>query len=169
MAPRPRFPLIDGFEFAAAGASQQGGWPVGEFPRLRGLLHDESGAVEYELRGSIDVHGRHRLALQLTGTLRLTCRRCLEAVDVPVREQTVLWLARSQAEIDSQPLAAEGDDRVVASREMAVRDMVEDELLLALPYAPRHEDCPAQTGVAPEGRQRPFEGLRGMLRGKQRH
>ena len=86
-----------------------------------------------------------------------------------MREQAVLWLARSQAEIDAQPVAAEGDDGVVASREMAVRDLVEDELLLALPYAPRHENCSAQAGAAPEGRQRPFEGLRGMLRGKQRH
>jgi len=169
MVPRRRFPLIDGFEFAAAGATQQGAWPVGEFPRLRELLHDESGTVRYELRGAIDAHGRHSLALRVTGTLRLRCRRCLEAVEVPVRELAVLWLASSQAEIDAQPVAADGDDGVVASREMAVRDLVEDELLLALPYAPRHEDCSAQGSVAPEGRQRPFEGLRGMLRGKQRH
>jgi len=169
MAPRLRFPLIDGFEFAAAGASQEGAWPVGEFPRLRELLYDDSGTVRYELRGAIDAHGRHSLTLRLSGALRLRCRRCLEAVEVPVREQAVLWLARSQAEIDAQPVAAEGDDGVVASREMAVRDLVEDELLLALPYAPRHENCSAQAGAAPEGRQRPFEGLRGMLRGKQRH
>ncbi|MGH8688036.1 MAG: YceD family protein [Burkholderiales bacterium] len=169
MVPHPRFPLIDGFDFAAAGASQQGAWPVGAFPRLRGLLHDESGVVKYELRGSIDAHGRHRLALGVNATLRLTCQRCLEAVEVAVQEQAMLWLARSQSEIDAQPLAAEGEDGVVASREMAVRDLVEDELLLALPSASRHEDCSAQAGAAPEGRQRPFEGLRSMLRGKQRH
>jgi len=165
----PRFPLIDGFEFAAAGGSLHGSWPAGSFPRLREVLHDETGSVEYELRGASDVHGRSRLELHVAATLRLTCRRCLEAVAVRVDEDASLWLARSQAEIDSQPIAVEGPDSVVGSREMAVKDLVEDQLLLALPYAPRHEECAAQGRDAPHGRQTPFAGLRNMLRGKSRH
>ena len=167
--PPPRFPLIDGFQFAAAGGSMRGAWPAGAFPRLRDLLHDEAGTVEYELRGARDVQGRPCLELRVRGTLRLTCRRCLEAVSVALCEDAALWLARTQAEIDAQPLATEGPDGVVASGAMAVRDLVEDELLLALPYAPRHESCPARGTAAPGERQTPFAGLRGMLRGGNRH
>ena len=99
----------------------------------------------------------------------MTCRRCLEPVSVKVQEESEFWLAHAQAEIDAQPLGAEGPEGVIASREMAVRELVEDELLLALPYAPRHENCP-ERGSAPMGsRQTPFSGLRGMLRGRQRH
>jgi uncharacterized protein len=90
-------------------------------------------------------------------------------VSVTVEEDIRLWLARSQEEIDALPLTAEGPDGIVASKEMAVRDLVEDELLLALPYAPRHEDCPADGARPPGARQSPFSGLRGMLRGRHRH
>jgi uncharacterized protein len=90
-------------------------------------------------------------------------------VHVALHEDARLWLAHSQAEIDAQPLAADGPDGVVASREMAVRDLVEDELLLALPPAPQHEDCPERGDAPPGSRQSPFAGLRGMLRGGHRH
>lgn len=167
--PPTRFPVIDGFEFAAAGDRLHGAWPAEVFPRLRGMLYDSQGSVEYDLRGSRDVHGRHGLDLRLRGALRLACRRCLEPLSVTVEEDVRLWLARSQGEIDATPLTAEGPDGIVASKEMAVRDLVEDELLLALPYAPRHEDCPANGARSPGARQSPFSGLRGMLRGRHRH
>lgn len=165
----PRFPLIDGFEFAAAGGSLHGAWPAGSFPRLRELLQGEAGWVEYDLRGASDAHGRSRLELRVAATLSLTCRRCLDPVAVRVVEDASLWLARSQAEIDAQPIAVEGPDSIVGSREMAVKDLVEDQLLLALPYAPQHEECAAQGRGAPLGRQTPFAGLRSMLRGKSGH
>lgn len=165
----PRFPFIDGFDFAGAGGSMRGAWSAGEFPRLRELLHDTTGAIEYELRGARDELGRHSLQLHVAAGLRLTCKRCLEAVGVELREDVTLWLARSQGELDAQPLTAEGPDGIVATKEMPVRDLVEDQLLLALPYAPRHEDCSAQGSAAPVMRQTPFAGLRGMLRGRNRH
>ncbi|HEX5092503.1 MAG TPA: DUF177 domain-containing protein [Burkholderiales bacterium] len=165
----PRFPLIDGLEFAAAGEQLRGTWPVSEFPRLRDALYDDQGSIAYELRGVRDLQGRPGLALRVTGTMRIACRRCLEAVVVRLDEDTQLWLARTQAEIDAQPVAAEGPDGIVAGREMGVRDLVEDELLLALPYAPRHENCPARGDAAPGTQQSPFAGLRSMLRGRHRH
>lgn len=165
----PRFPMIDGFDFAAAGGSLRGAWAAGEFARLRALLHDATGSVEYELHGERDELGRHSLDLHVLARLRLTCKRCLEAVDVELREDVTLWLARSQSELDAQPLTAEGLDGIVATKDMAVRDLVEDQLLLALPYALRHEDCAARSSAAPAGRPTPFAGLRGMLRGRNRH
>jgi uncharacterized protein len=78
----------------------------------------------------------------------------------------ILVLAASQAEIDADPMTPEAPSRVIAGKEMAVRDLIEDELILALPYAPRHEDCEAR----PEGHDRaassPFAGLRGMMQRK---
>jgi uncharacterized protein len=164
-----RFPLIDGFEFAAAGGSVRGAWPVGVFPRLRSMLHDDVGSVEYALQGDSDPHGRPRLVLEAQGRLNLTCQRCLGAVECALAVASTLLLAATQAEIDAEPMSPEMPERVLAGRRMAVRDLVEDELLLALPFAPRHEDCAAQGRAAPEGRQMPFATLRGMMRGKNEH
>jgi len=164
-----RFPLIDGFEFAAASGRMRGTWPVSNLPRLREELHDEAGAVEFELRGGCDAHGRPQLELRASATLQLTCRRCLAAVECVLGTEATLLLAGSQKEIDAEPIRAEGPEWIVARKAMALRDLVEDELLLALPYAPRHENCPAQGRDAPGTRHTPLAGLRGMLRGKNRH
>ena len=56
----------------------------------------------------------------------------------------MLVLAGTQAEIDAEPADVHAADRVVAGKEMPVRELIEDELILALPYAPRHEDCSAR-------------------------
>jgi uncharacterized protein len=160
-----QFPLIDGFKFAAAGGKLHGAWPVRVFPRLRDLLHDDSGRIEYEVRGGISAHGRPQLALRAWGTLQLTCRRCLGALEFAARVESTLRLASTQAEVDAEPMTAEGPDSIVATKEMSLRDLVEDELLLALPYAPRHEVCVARAERAPQARQMPFAGLRGKLRG----
>jgi uncharacterized protein len=49
---------------------------------------------------------------------------------------------------------------------MALRELVEDELILAVPYAPRHENCTgAEAGDRAE-KTSPFAGLRGMMRSK---
>ena len=162
-------PVIDGFEFASAGATQRGVLPVGGFSRLRDLLASDAGEVSYELRGTRDEHGRPSLRLAVRGVLQLRCQRCLEAMPFEVRAEDLLVLAATQAEIDAEPIDADAPDRVVAGREMALAELVEDELILALPYAPRHEGC--QGGAAPgrgAGRS-PFAGLRSLMRGKPTH
>ena len=79
-------------------------------------------------------------------------------------------MVRLQAEIDAEPAAVDAPDRVVAGKEMAVRDLVEDELILSLPYAPRHEECEAHPEGSDSGSDRarssPFAGLRGMMQRK---
>ena len=75
-------------------------------------------------------------------------------------------LAATQAEIDAEPPDVNAADRVVAGKEMPVRDLVEDELILALPYAPRHEGCKARASQDAAEKSSPFAGLRGLMRGR---
>ena len=70
----------------------------------------------------------------------------------------------------AEPAAVDAPDRVLAGKEMALRDLVEDELILSLPYAPRHEECEARHEATEAGSDRaassPFAGLRGMMQRK---
>jgi len=158
--------VIDGFEFATAGATQEGTLPLSSFPRLQDVLVSDKGEAAYTLQGVRDERGRPSLRLQVRATLQLRCQRCLGALEHDVDTDEILVLAASQAEIDADPMTVEAPSRVVAEKEMAVSALVEDELILALPYAPRHEDCEAR----PEGHERaatsPFAGLRGMMQRK---
>jgi uncharacterized protein len=159
-------PVIDGFEFASAGAKQQGIWPLRDFPRLRDALASDAGEVAYEISGVRDERGRPSLRLKVNGTLMLRCQRCLETMPLDVDIDQTLVLAATLAEIHAEPADSHAPDRVVAGKEMALRELIEDELILAVPYAPRHEDCePAGAGDRTE-KVSPFAELRSLMRNK---
>jgi uncharacterized protein len=162
----PHQPVIDGFEFASAGASQQGSMPISGFSRLRDLLASDAGEVAYKVEGLRDERGSPSLRVAVQGTLQLRCQRCLEALPFEVNEEDLLVLAATQAEIDADPVDAQAPDRILAGKQMAVRDLVEDELILALPYAARHEGCKAVAGTEGRNGSSPFAGLRGLIRDK---
>lgn len=156
--------LIDGFEFAAAGAKQQGVWAVGDFPRLRDMLASDAGEIRYQIDGTRDAFGRPALRVRIRGALQLRCQRCLEPMRFDVDSDEILVLAATQAEIDAEPVEPQAPDRLLAADEVPVRELLEDELILTLPYAVHHEGC--DTGGESHGDERisPFAGLRGMLR-----
>ena len=159
-------PVIDGFEFASAGASIQGVFPLGDFPRLSDVLAAHAGEVAWELEGVRDALGRPSLRVRVRGTLQLRCQRCLEAMPFQVQTDEILVLAGTLDEIHAEPADAHGADRVVAGKEMPVRELIEDEIILALPYAPRHESCSARPSPDVEAKPSPFAGLRGLMGGK---
>ena len=70
---------------------------------------------------------------------------------------------------------ASEDDVLALTSELDVRDLVEDELLLALPLVPRHEVCPgpvklsaqdADFDAAGQEQPHPFAGLAALKTGK---
>ena len=116
----PHQPVIDGFEFASAGATQRGTWPLRELPRLRDMLAQDAGEVAYEIAGVRDARGRPGLRLKVSGTLVLRCQRCLEPMEFEVDTDETLVLAATLAEIHAEPADAHAPDRVVAGKEMAL-------------------------------------------------
>jgi uncharacterized protein len=81
------------------------------------------------------------LHLKAGALLSLTCQRCLQPVEVPVAVERSFRFAP-----DEQTAAAQDDeseeDVLALSREFDLAGLVEDELLMELPLAPRHETCP---------------------------
>jgi uncharacterized protein len=162
-------PVIDGLEFAKAASRLQGAWPVAEFLRLHDALRSTAGTLHYELQGIPEEQGRPALHLRVRGELHLTCQRCLGALEFPLRIETSLRLAATQEEVDAEPLGADGPECIVAGKDMQVQALVEDEVLLAIPIAPRHEACAGAArdaaADAAGARQTPFAGLRGLMGG----
>ena len=155
-------PLIDALEFARSRGRLGGDWPAEDFPRLKGAV--QSGTVlRYELEGMPEERGRPALRLRVTGTLQLTCQRCLGALEHPLRVDALLLLYGSESEIDAVPVDAEAPDGIVATKETAVRDLIEEEVLLAIPYAPRHEGCRSGADAPGAPGARPFADLRSLL------
>ena len=155
-------PLIDAVEFARSRGRLSGDWPIADFPRLQGAVQSGN-SLQYELEGVPEEQGRPALRLTVAGTLQLTCQRCLGALEHPLRVDALLLLYGSESEIESIPVDAEAPDGIVATKEMAVRDLIEEEVLLAIPYAPRHEGCKGGTEEKVAPGARPFADLRSLL------
>lgn len=156
-------PVIDGLEFAKSSLKLQGAWPVAEFLRLHDVLHSTAGTLRYELRGVPEERGRPVLRLKVDGSLQLLCQRCLGAFEFPLHIEVSLRLAATQFEMDAEPLEAEGPESILAGKEMQVQALVEDEVLLAIPIAPRHAICAGDPAEAAGKTQMPFAGLRGLI------
>lgn len=157
---------IDGFEFGETGGLASGSWPVADLPRLQDLLRGNAGEIAYRITGTRDEVGRPALEIGVKGVLQLTCQRCLEVLPYRFDTRSVLVLARKAAEIEADDaLGVEAPERVLAGREMPVRDLIEDEVLLLVPIAPRHEHCEERPGRAAGKQDSPFAGLRGLLDG----
>jgi uncharacterized protein len=151
--------LIDGLQFARAALERRGLLTIGSLPRLAQMQGSTEG-LEYRLRGGIASNGKASLGISVKGDVRLVCQRCLGLLSVPLDVEAELQLAEDPREIAQ---AQDDVDRVLASAAMDVAQLVEDEVILALPMVPRHEACLA-TGAAPETRASPFDALAALKR-----
>jgi uncharacterized protein len=131
--------VIDSLEFARTGQTLRGSLPLPGLARLKGSLADAVGTVEFEVRGGEDVRGRPILMVAVRGMLHLQCQRCLEALDHPLQVLNTLLLVAAGAgaagELDDEEI-----EWIEASHELDLATLIEDEILLSLPYAARHED-----------------------------
>lgn len=118
------------------------------------------GELDYELAFAPTPEGAVALSGLLRARLVATCQRCLQpfelALEVPVR-LLVPGAAGDAAEAGGWEVAAPGVRPTLA-------EVIEEELLLALPFLPSHPagQCvlaPSGAEHAGEARQRPFAGL----------
>lgn len=135
----PTQTVIDSLEFARTGQSLRGSLSLPGLTRLQGSLADALGTVEFELNGGHDARGRPNLRVVVRGTLHLQCQRCLGALDHPLQVLNTLLLATA-GEAKAGGPDEEDAEWVEASGNFDVAALVEDEILLSLPYAPKHEE-----------------------------
>ncbi len=152
---------MDGVEFARSAKSLRGRFEVAALDRLHDRLASTGEVLEYELTGYLDEKGKPGLHCRVRGVLQLLCQRCLQPMSWDVVLDSDLLLVVTEAELAEEGDDPEAPDRVLASRDMDVQALVEDEVLLGLPLAPMHPEgaCRAAHAVS-EGRSTsPFAAL----------
>jgi len=118
--------------------------PLSSMDRLRDEILNEEGGAEVEL----EFCREGRLALikgKVSADLLLECHCCLEPLPWNVRTDVELGIVGSLDEADRLPEGLE--PLLIAQGErMAINDIVQDELLLAIPNVPQHERCEIPIG-----------------------
>jgi uncharacterized protein len=140
---------LDVDAFAAAGGELAGERALTDWPRLADVLRPPPGDPDMRVRWS--ARGEQRKVrfgppqswLHLHGEVRgeMTCQRCLEPVPVTLAIDRLFRFVGSEAAAAEEDDASE-EDVLVGSTAFDLVGLVEDELVLALPYAPRHDICP---------------------------
>jgi len=154
----------DGTEF-------RGNLAVSQFPRLCAELAETRGDVLVRLGFERGEGGLRIMSGEMQTELALTCQRCLQPLPLPV--ETNFRLALLTATDDPDLLPQQMEAVTLNSAQVNVLELLEDELLLCLPIAPRHrgtEKCAAPRrragstfGQAEIGeRQSPFAVLRDL-------
>jgi uncharacterized protein len=134
--------------------------------------------VRWRARGELRNARHHQpqvwVHLEADTVLPLVCQRCLTPVDVPLEVNRSFRFVSDEATAAAEDDGAE-EDLLALSRSFDLLELVEDELLMELPVAPRHEVCPEPVKMsavdpdfeaAPAERENPFAVLGRLKPGK---
>ena len=143
--------------------------PLERFERLAPQLTSREGTVTGSVALSRE-EGRIVARVELAAQLVMRCQRCLEPMLLPVESQSRVALLESETQAEAVP--PELETALAPEGRLRLADLLEEELLLAVPAAPRHApgQCPVagsrktrEQGSA-EPTQRPFAGLGALLK-----
>jgi uncharacterized protein len=162
---------LDVAGFAADGAGASGDWAAAGLPRFADSQTPPQDAalpaVQWrahgETRAAAGGESQTWLHLELQTTAWLTCQRCLQPFEQAMHVDRRLRFVADEAQAEA--LDADSDDDVLAMpRWLDLRELAEDELLLALPLVPRHAVCPqplpSSTGPDEAAAEHPFAVLK---------
>ena len=133
--------------FAEDGQPWPGATDVQDLQRLAQETQGLSGAhtVQWEARGELrpqaGADDQVWLHLSAHTQLPLTCQRCMGAVATPMVVNQWYRFVESEEIAMAEDDAAE-EDLLVMSAQFDLLNLLEDELLMALPLVPMHDICP---------------------------
>ncbi|RQH09649.1 DUF177 domain-containing protein [Paraburkholderia dinghuensis] len=146
---------LDIFEFARSAREAAGAVRLSQLPRMLNevpvdapdrdtvFTWQAAGFTQPELQDDGAEGQQPYLRLAIHGTAWLTCQRCLAPSEQAFNADPVFRIVQTEDEADEFPLDDDEAEVIVGSRHFDLVDLIEEELLLALPLVPKHEVCPA--------------------------
>ena len=159
--------LIDPFRYAEQSLALDGPVRIADMQRLSANVLANDNTVTVNLQFGVDEQGITFLKGRLTTNLTLQCQRCMEPYVYEIMSDFALGIVNTLDEANALPeqyepaLAKEGS--------LALRELIEDEIILNLPIIPRHEpeECkvklPLQNPGWEQGKgENPFHVLKSL-------
>ncbi|MGB4811098.1 MAG: YceD family protein [Methylophilaceae bacterium] len=170
--------IIDNLAFAKKHETLTGHLLPADCPRLQDPQLDATAksnmadSIKFKLTGQSNAAKQYYLLCHIEANLTTICQRCLN--EMPLKlvldfkyliSDAKVDHALSELALDAQDFDAQDDvDFQPANQAMDVVTLIEDELIMALPIAPTHEDnCSSlvtQSGEKPN----PFAVLKGLIK-----
>jgi len=179
MLTEPLPTVLDVRRAAVRGVQISGALSPVELPRFRALLASDAGTLEVQLSFSRDEENHYLVRVVVAAEVTVTCQRCLEPLSRTLASDNTLAIVWNYEQAAGLPRHL--DPLVVGEEGCNLRELVEDELILALPPFSYHdsESCretlmeyttPAENSILTDGvasTNNPFEVLAQLKPGKE--
>lgn len=135
--------IIDPIRLAKRGEYLVGQMDMRDMDRLQSMLVSGQGMLDVQLAFDVDDAGIRNICGQIQTDVTVTCQRCLKPMDYVLEAEVMLGIIKHRDQADKlsdcyEPLLIETD-------EISLRDIVEDELILAMPATPMHDEDDCQS------------------------
>ena len=136
-----------------------------DFPRLLA----ESASVSPGDGFDCQIVGWHRddrpfMGVKIRGRMAIACQRCLDPMGLELAIHKTYVFLRTEVEADQFPMDRDEEEAMVASTHFNLLEAIEDEILLALPHAPKHPvgQCQLRLVEADLEQPNPFKVLKNL-------
>lgn len=168
--PLPR--QVDIRRLIAAGGTIAAREPLASFQRLHGMVESDEGSVDIALDFFIDEQKLRRINGRIHTTVQVLCQRCLQPMSVEI--DSSFAVAAVWVDDDADKLPRDVDAYIVGEEPQDLRELIEDELIVSLPYISYHDSGPCADQVQksdsaaakPERNENPFSVLEQLKSGK---
>lgn len=132
---------IDPLRLAHQHRLLKGNFSLATMLRVHDSLCATDGDVSFEWLFSLDELHRPVIRGWIKTSLPMTCQRCLQPVCWEVDVPVALMLVSDEAEAENLP--DDVDVLTLHTTTVPLIELVENEVILAIPLVPKHEICPA--------------------------
>lgn len=157
---------IDPFRFAEQNLVLDGIVKVADLKRLQTSLKSLDEVIAVHLAFGVDEQGITFIKGHLATKLLLQCQRCMEPVSYEIMSDFILGIVNKLDEVNALPERYE--PALAKDNSLALRDLIEDEIILNLPIIPRHEpsvckvELPLTNADWDESKKNPFHVLESL-------
>ena len=164
--------LVDCARLAEAAVALRRDYELRELPRLRDLLAEPGGTVRASFAFAKLASGRPGAVVSVEATPKMVCQRCMQGFELELNGASEIEFATSE---DPEDAETEREFFRMENGRVSLRELAEEELLLALPIAPACS-APQSCGRAPSfatndettgvigDMRRPFSALQDLLK-----
>ena len=153
---------IDTARFCKDGTSLSGIFTEADLLRLTAEVLP---GTSFNVVWTADGESPDLLNLTLKATVQMKCQRCLGGMAEPIDASYRFQFVKDEATAQAQDEAQDEVDTLVHSREFDLHELIEDEMLMALPFVSLHEVCPEAGAAAflpADAKPNPFAVLKNL-------
>jgi uncharacterized protein len=157
MLTEPLPSTLDVRKVAARGVSISGTLRPVDLQRLRPLLAADDGLIEAQLTFSRDEENRHVIHVAVEADVVMRCQRCLDDLQAHLSSENTLAIVWTDDQAAHLPRHLE--PLIVAQDSCSLWELVEDELMLAMPHFSYHDTDECRERIAVFSDPVPEEGI----------